>query len=113
MNYLFLITMKVEGYSPFIELAKEYDLKVHPNLSDKIWVEDCFCNITKMTYDVDDETIHLELLMYDPQHVCENEEQVLFRLIDDIEEFSQFGWRLNDYDEKISLKLQEKILTNS
>ena len=98
MKYLFLITMKVSGYNLFIELGKEYELNIHPNITDQIWVDDCFCSITEILHNIDNYSIWLKLEMYDPQHVVESSEEAVERLISDIDEFKSYGWYLNDYD---------------
>lgn len=102
MEYLFLVKMKVKGYSYFIELAKTYELLVHPNIGDLIIVDECFCKIKEIVYwvtaDTKDQHVYLKLNMYDPQHVVTNAEQAREVLISDIKEYEEYDWYLNDYD---------------
>lgn len=99
MKYLFLLKIKVPKYKWFIELGKNYRLKVHPNIKDKIWVDDFFCSITEILYNVDNDLIHLKLNVDDPIHSdVENSEEAIERLRGDINELKIYDWYINDYD---------------
>jgi phenolic acid decarboxylase len=88
----------IHPYEPFVEMETTIDYKIHPNLTDSIWVSGQFCKIEEIVHDIDDETIIIRLISDDPIHVVLNEYEVVKRLIYDIKEFEDCGWYLNDYD---------------
>lgn len=98
MKYLFLVTMRVDGYKWFIKLGKYFDLNMSFNITNEIFVDEIFCTIKRIFHNIDDEETWLYLEMDEPQHVVENSEQAIQILIDYIEEFKEYGWYLDNYD---------------
>src|SRR5689334_14518905 len=99
MKYIFLINMKIPEYDWYIKLAKEYELQVHPNITDEINVDELSCSITSIRFDVDNDFIWLDLNIDDPQYCyVKSSEEAIKILVSDMDELSEYGWRMIDYD---------------
>ncbi len=109
MNYLFLMKFTMDGYDFFIELGKSYSLEIHPNLSDIIWVNCCFCRIQEILFDIDTETVHLSLDVYAPSYDPKNKKDAINILQSLVKEFEEIGWYLNDHNLSVIQLNEEKI----
>lgn len=101
MRYLVLVKLRVEKFPEyFIQIAKDFDLAVHPNLTDSICVDEYYCNIEEIHYDISDGTFQLRLNAVDNTPHCNEESEVVQRLKDEAEEMKEYGWWVNDWDYK-------------
>lgn len=100
MRYLFLMIVKIPGYDYYIELCKDYELEFHPNLTDLIFVDECFCEIKEIRLDIDSNTNWLKLEKVDDLFRVEEgkDNEAIECLVSEIEEFKAYDWYLNNYD---------------
>lgn len=99
MKYLVLLTIRIEKFPQyFIEVGTQLDLCIHPNLTDEITVDEYFCSIKRVSYDLKNDNGMLYIEAHDSLPHEDQEENVVPRLKDEAEELKQHGWWLNDYD---------------
>ena len=112
MKYRLFIKITIDDYPYFIELAKDYELSIHFNLTDKLWIDGFFCDITEIFHNIDDNETWLKLDVTDPKAAnIKSKKSAIDSLRLDVEELKEYGWYLNDYDlgkEKVDAISQRK-----
>lgn len=99
MKYLVLMLIKIEKFPQyFIQIAQELDLSTHPNSNDEITVDEYFCRIVRISYDLKDQRCLMYLEAFDNLPHENEEDKVVQRLKDEAKEMEKYGWWLNDHD---------------
>lgn len=97
-EYTVLLTIKIHKFPDYhIQVSKEFELSIHPNMTDNICVEDMNCIIEHIHYDLDTDSCVLFIVNTDGPGETE-ESEVAPRLKEEAEEMKVSGWILTEYD---------------